>query len=222
MGNDRAAAREAMVDLQLAGRDIVDERVLEAMRRVPRHEFVPDDVAADAYADHPLPIGHRVTISQPYIVALMTQELAVTPTDRVLEIGTGSGYGAAVLAELADHVVTVETIEPLADQARARLAVRYGDRVEVVTGDGTLGHEPAAPYDAISVTAAAPEVPPPLLDQLAIGGRLVMPVGQGVEDLVLIHRTHDGFDRRVVLKVTFVPLVGEHGAPDGGSRWPWR
>jgi protein-L-isoaspartate(D-aspartate) O-methyltransferase len=201
-----------MVAEQLMSRDITDDRVLDAMRRVPRHEFVSESLAADAYADHPLPIGHGVTISQPYIVALATQALELTPGDRALEVGTGSGYAAAVLAELAAHVTTVETIEPLAERSRRLLTARYGEQITVVCADGSLGHPAGAPYDAISVTAAAPEVPPPLLDQLAVGGRLVMPVGRGIEDLVLIRRTGDGYERRVLTQVRFVPLVGRHGA----------
>jgi protein-L-isoaspartate(D-aspartate) O-methyltransferase len=207
----RRDARDRMVDEQLARRDITDPRVLAAMRSVPRHDFVPTGQAVEAYADRPLPIGHRATISQPYIVALMTQALRIRPDDRVLEIGTGSGYGAAVLAELAAHVTTVETVPELAESARRHL-VGYGDRVEVITGDGSLGHPAGAPYDAISVTAAGPEVPPPLLAQLADDGRLVMPVGRAVEDLVQITRTSDGDRREVLTQVRFVPLTGEHGA----------
>ena len=210
MSIDHRAARLRMVAEQLAARDISDERVLDAMRRVPRHEFVPEHAAAQAYEDHPLPIGHDVTISQPYIVALMTQALQLRPGDRVLEIGTGSGYAAAVLAEIADDVTTIECIEPLAEQARTRLAP-YGDRVRVIAGDGSLGHEPHAPYDAIVVTAAAPEIPRPLLDQLAPGGRLVIPVGIGVEQLVRVTRTEHGDEHEELLPVRFVPLTGEYG-----------
>lgn len=214
MDPDAATAeREHMVAIQLAGRDIVDARVLAAMRRVPRHDYVPGVSVSEAYADRPLPIGHGVTISQPYMVAAMTQALEIRPTDRVLEIGTGSGYAAAVLAELAAHVTTVETIEPLGIAARERLS-RYGDRVEVVIGDGSLGHPPGAPYDAISVTASADDVPPPLLGQLAIGGRLVAPVGSGVEDLVRVRRSADGWERESLMQVRFVPLRGRHGASD--------
>ena len=153
--NDAHRERERMVRFQLARRDITDPRVLAACGRVLRHEFVPPGQRRDAYADHPLPIGYGATISQPYIVALMAQALRVTPTDRVLEIGSGSGYGAAILAELAAHVVTVERVTELVDSARANLAA-YGDRVEVIEGDGTLGHADGAPYDGICVTAAAP------------------------------------------------------------------
>ena len=210
MTPDHRAARQRMVAEQLAARDISDERVLDAMRRVPRHEFVPEPLARQAYDDHPLPIGYDVTISQPYIVALMTQALRLQPGDRVLEIGTGSGYAAAVLAEIADDVTTVECIEPLAEQARARLAP-YGARVRVVAGDGSLGHEPHAPYDAIVVTAAAPEIPRPMLDQLAPGGRLVIPVASGGEQLVRVTRTEHGDEYEDLLPVRFVPLTGEYG-----------
>ncbi|MAT03589.1 MAG: protein-L-isoaspartate O-methyltransferase [Acidimicrobiaceae bacterium] len=206
-----------MVAEQLAARDITDQRVLDAMRRVPRHRFVPPELEAAAYDDRPLPIGHGVTISQPYIVAFMTQALELLPGDRVLEIGTGSGYAAAVLAELADRVVTVETIDELAATARERLAGadgRTSDRIEVVTGDGSRGYPPGAPYDAIVVTAAAPEVPPPLLEQLAPGGRLVLPVGSGVEQLVRVRRTADGDVRERLMAVRFVPLTGSFGHRD--------
>lgn len=199
-----------MVDEQLAARDIDDERVLAAMRAVPRHEFVPDATIGEAYSDTALPIGMGVTISQPYIVALMTQALGVQPTDRVLEVGTGSGYGAAVLAELAAEVTTIEFLEPLVVAARERL-VRYGSSVAVVAGDGSLGYPAGAPYDAISVTAAGRSIPEPLLEQLAMGGRLVMPVGRGVEQLVRVTRTLKGDVREKLLAVRFVPLRGRHG-----------
>jgi protein-L-isoaspartate(D-aspartate) O-methyltransferase len=212
MDDEQAAQRRRrMVEQQLAARDITDRRVLGAMGRVPRHDFVPTASIDEAYADQPLPIGHGVTISQPYIVALMTQALEVGDDDRVLEVGTGSGYGAAVLAELARQVVTVETIAPLAELARRRLG-HYGDRVTVIEGDGTLGAPDHAPFDAISVTAAAADIPAPLLEQLAIGGRLVMPVGTGVEQLMLVRRTERGDERRTLTNVRFVPLTGEHGA----------
>ncbi len=207
----RAVERAHAVERQLAGRDITDQRVLEAMRRVPRHRFVPQDLAALAYDDRPLPIGYDATISQPYIVALMAQALDLQPTDRVLEVGAGSGYAAAVMAELADHVTAIECVEPLAEMAADHLAL-YGDRIEVVHGDGSLGHPAGAPYDAISVAAAARSVPPPLLEQLAPGGRLVIPVGRGTEELVLITRTPTGDERQVLSLVRFVPLQGRHGA----------
>ena len=208
---DPAVARERMVADQLIARDIDDQRVIDAMRRVPRHLFVPKTNVGEAYDDAPSPIGHGATISQPYIVAFMTQALAVEPTDRVLEIGTGSGYGAAVLARLAEHVTTVEVVEELADEARQRLQDRE-PQVLVITGDGTLGYPDGAPYDAISVTAAGPSIPEPLLDQLAMGGRLVMPVGRGVEELVRVTRTPTGDVSETLLAVRFVPLQGRHGA----------
>jgi len=199
-----------MVADQLKRRGITDDRVLSAMAKVAREDFVPSEERPGAYDDHPLSIGFGVTISQPYIVALMSQSLQLRGDEHVLEVGTGSGYAGAVLAELAATVVTVETIAPLAELARQRLAA-YGERVTVVEGDGSSGYPAAAPYDAISVTAAAPEIPPPLLEQLADGGRLVIPVGRVVEDLVLVRRVGATFEREVVTKVRFVPLTGEHG-----------
>jgi protein-L-isoaspartate(D-aspartate) O-methyltransferase len=209
--DDRSEERDRCVTRQLARRDISDERVLDAMRRVERHRFVPDALSAAAYDDRPLPIGYDATISQPYIVALMAQALSLGPTDRVLEIGTGSGYAAAVLAELGASVVTVECVEALTELARARLRP-YGDRVAVICGDGSLGYPPDAPYDAISVAAAARSIPPPLLEQLAAGGRLVAPVGSGTEDLVLVTRTPAGDVHETLTQVRFVPLQGRHGA----------
>ena len=207
---DPAVARERMVADQLVARDIDDQRVIDAMRRVPRHLFVPETSVDEAYDDTPSPIGHGATISQPYIVAFMTQALALEPTDRVLEVGTGSGYGAAVLAELAALVTTIEVVEELADEARQRLQDREHE-VLVITGDGTLGYPDGAPYDAISVTAAGPSIPEPLLEQLAMGGRLVMPVGRGVEQLVRVTRTPTGDVSERLLAVRFVPLRGRHG-----------
>lgn len=208
--------RERMVRDQIVARGVTDERVVDAFRRVPRDRFVPAEQRSAAYGDHPLPIGYGATISQPYIVALMTESLALPPDARVLEVGAGSGYGAAILAEVAAHVVTVETVAELAEMARRNLA-RYGDRVEVVHGDGSLGWAAGAPYDGISVTAGAPSVPQPLLDQLAPGGRLVIPVdSRGGQELRGIRRVadpggDDRFDREVITLVRFVPLVGRHG-----------
>ncbi|NNE12184.1 MAG: protein-L-isoaspartate(D-aspartate) O-methyltransferase [Ilumatobacter sp.] len=193
-----------MVDEQLARRDITDASVLAAMRSVPRHEFVPGAALDEAYDDRPLPIGHGATISQPYIVALMTQALAVTPRDRVLEIGTGSGYGAAILAELAAEVVTVERVTPLARAAAERLA--HLDHVRVVAGDGADPGTVGGLFDAISVTAATPELPTALLEHLAPGGRLVAPVGSDVADLVRVTRSSTGDARETLTKVRFVPL----------------
>ena len=211
------AARRRMVDEQLVARGIRDPLVLAAMGRVPREKFVSDRQAAFAYEDQPLPIGEGQTISQPFIVALMTQALTLARTDRVLEIGTGSGYAAAVLAEIAAEVYTVERLAPLAERARQRLADLGYANVHVLNGDGTLGWPEHAPYDAIVATAAGPHVPPALLDQLAIGGRLVMPVGAVAYDqsLIRVFRAETGDDRRETLEpVAFVPLIGAQGWPE--------
>jgi protein-L-isoaspartate(D-aspartate) O-methyltransferase len=204
--------RRLMVEEQLRGRDIEDPRVLAAMGRVPRHLFVPAALRFRAYADHPLPIGSGQTISQPYIVALMTQLAEVEPDDVVLEIGTGSGYQAAVLSEMAKEVYTIEIVPDLAETARVRLAeLGYAD-VTVRTGDGYLGWTEKAPFDAILVTAAAPEVPPPLVEQLAPGAILVIPVGpqSQVQSLLRIQKAADGTTvTREILPVVFVPLVRE-------------
>ncbi len=197
-----------MVREQLAARDIVDARVLAAMGTVPRHAFVPESERASAYDDRPLPIGYDVTISQPYIVALMTQLAAIEPGARVLDVGTGSGYQAAVLAELGARVFGVELIEPLAAQAAARLQALGYAQVSVRAGDGWQGWPEHAPYDAIIVAAAAARVPEALRQQLAIGGRLVIPVGVGWSQVLLsIERTATGFRERTVAPVAFVPLV---------------
>lgn len=205
----RQKARDRMVERQLAARDIVDQRVLAAMRKVPRHEFVPASYRDDAYADHPLPIGHSQTISQPYIVALMSQLAVVRPGDKVLEIGTGSGYQAAVLAELGAEVYSIEIVEPLADRAREVLAKLGYDKVHVRAGDGYQGWPEQAPFAAVVITAAPPAIPEPLQAQLAVGGRLVAPVGKGIQDLVVVTRTGEGFRQREVIPVRFVPMTGE-------------
>jgi len=202
-------ARERMVRCQLQGRDIADPRVLEAMRRVPRHLFVPVRWRDQAYDDHPLPIGFEQTISQPYIVALMTELARVKPGDRVLEIGTGSGYQTAVLAELGAEIYSIEVVERLSLEAAATLArLGYGS-VQVRAGDGHDGWPEHAPFAAAVVTAAPPSIPEPLRQQLAIGGRLVVPVGRSWQDLVVVLRTGSGFTERTVLPVRFVPMVGE-------------
>ncbi len=205
-----AAERERMVESQIRGRGLADERVLAAMREVPRHRFVPDAERARAYADRPLPIGWDQTISQPYIVALMCAKLALEPGARVLEVGTGSGYHAAVLSRLAAEVYSIEIVEPLALRAGATLAeLGYGN-VHVRAGDGYGGWPDAAPFDAIVLTAAPPEIPAPLLDQLALGGRLVAPVGDGwSQELQVVTRTADGFHRETVAPVRFVPMTGK-------------
>ncbi len=205
-----AAAREQMVDRQIAGRGVQDARVLAALRAVPRHLFVMPGSEDEAYDDRPVPIGYGQTISQPYIVALMTELARVKPGDRVLEIGTGSGYQAAVLSRVAGAVHTIEIVEPLAERAR-KLLVDLGCRNVIVrTGDGYLGWPDAAPFDAIVVTAAPDHVPPALVAQLKAGGRLVIPVGgvQDVQELRLIEKDQAGTVRsRDVTDVRFVPLV---------------
>ncbi|MCQ3811019.1 MAG: protein-L-isoaspartate(D-aspartate) O-methyltransferase [Acidimicrobiia bacterium] len=203
--------RLAMVSRQIEGRGVCDPRVLEAMRSVPRHRFVSRTLAADAYKDHPLPISAGQTISQPYIVALMAEAAAISPDQHVLEVGTGSGYGAAVLAELAATVITVERHRKLADSAARVLDDLGYDNATVVCGDGSQGHPPGAPYDAVVVTAAATSVPPPLVDQLADGGRLVIPVGPPSfsQDLTLISRVGDETPSKKFCPVRFVPLVEE-------------
>jgi protein-L-isoaspartate(D-aspartate) O-methyltransferase len=211
------AARRRMVEEQLAARGIRDPLVLAAMGTVPREKFVSARQAPFAYDDEPLPIGEGQTISQPYIVARMTEALALGRADRVLEVGTGSGYGAAVLAEIAAEVYTVERLAALADRARRRLADLGYARVRVLTGDGTLGWPAHAPYDAIVVTAGGPRVPPALLDQLAIGGRLVMPVGAAGYDQYLVRVVRvaaDDYRREELDPVAFVPLVGAQGWPE--------
>ena len=201
-----------MVDLQIAGRGLRDPQVLAAMAEVPRHLFVPPQYERDAYADTPLPIGNGQTISQPYIVALMTELLHPGPKDRVLEIGTGSGYQAAILARLTAQVVSIERIGAVAAQARANLAAAGAKNVEVIEGDGTQGYPPAAPYNGILVTAASPEIPGPLTEQLADNGRLVVPVGdRAVQDLVVLERHGNRYRKERREGVRFVPLIGKYG-----------
>jgi protein-L-isoaspartate(D-aspartate) O-methyltransferase len=205
-----------MVETQIAGRGIRDPAVLAAMRAVPREDFVAPGQASRAYDDTPLPIGDGQTISQPYIVAVMTEALRLRPGDRVLEIGTGSGYAAAVLAVLAAEVYTIERIEGLATSARRRLRDEGYANVHVRHGDGSLGWPEHAPYDAIVVTAGGPDVPPSLLRQLAVGGRLVMPIGPTPRSqrLVRVVRVaEDRYDREALEDVAFVPLIGAEGWP---------
>lgn len=206
--------RADMVRYQLAGRGIFDSRVLEAMDRVPRERFIPEHLAGEAYEDYPLPIGWGQTISQPYIVALMAQALQLEGRERVLDIGTGSGYAAAVLASLALEVFSVERIPELAEQARRNLERAGFSQVHVRCGDGTLGWPEAAPFDGICVAAGAPAVPETLKQQLAVGGRLIIPVGSehSVQRLVCITRRTDAdFEREDFGDVRFVPLLGEQG-----------
>lgn len=213
---DRGRERKAMVASQLKGRDIIDPRVLEAMSKTPRHRFIPAAGQDEAYDDHPVPIGHGQTISQPYIVAFMTQAIAPRAGMRVLEVGTGSGYQAAVLSEVVGgdgQVFTIEIVEDLAKRADATLkALGYGN-VQVRAGDGYGGWPEEAPFDAILITAAPPSVPGPLLRQLKVGGVLVAPVGVGVQDLVRITRNPDEYVREFLLPVMFVPMTGKAQEP---------
>jgi len=207
-----ASERREMVEEQIRARGIRNERVLAAMERVPRHLFVPENLRREAYADHPLPIGDGQTISQPYIVALMTDLLDPHAGDRILEIGAGSGYQAAILAELGSTVITIERIPAVAARARRNLSAAESRPVEVVVGDGTLGYPEKAPYNGILVTAATPGVPQPLIDQLADRGRLVAPVGpRGVQELIRIVREGERIRQEGHGGVVFVPLIGEHG-----------
>jgi protein-L-isoaspartate(D-aspartate) O-methyltransferase len=219
-----AEARERMVAEQLVARGVTDAKVLEAMRAVPRHRFVPPEWRELAHRDHPLPIGFDQTISQPFVVAFMTAALSLRGGERVLEVGTGSGYQAAVLGEIAREVWTIEIVEPLARQAESVLEELGYDNVHVRAGDGYRGWPEAAPFDAIIVTAAPEEVPQPLLDQLAPNGRLVAPVGGDDQELVLISRGPGGLERKTLLPVRFVPMTGEAqrraGAPPGDAPAP--
>ena len=204
-----AKQRKQMVEHQIIARGVKDVNVIKAMEKVPRHKFVPESEAAYAYLDEPRPIGHGQTISQPYIVAFMTEQLHLKPTDRVLEIGTGSGYQAAVLAEIADSVYTIEIVPELARKAQERLRSLGYNNVLVKQGDGYNGWPEKAPFDAIIVTAAPPNIPPPLLEQLKIGGVMVLPVGEYVQELVVVQKTAEGISMRNVLPVRFVPMTGK-------------
>jgi protein-L-isoaspartate(D-aspartate) O-methyltransferase len=212
--------RTAMVQDQIVARGIRDPLLIDALLEVPRHRFVPAEYVNMAYTDGPLPIGDGQTISQPYIVALMTELLKLTGEENVLEIGTGSGYQAAVLSRLARLVHTVERHADLAEKAERNLHSFGITNVQVHVGDGSIGLPKYAPYNAIIVTAAAPKVPQPLCDQLAPGGRLVIPVGSSSgQDLQVWQRKGEQFDRQSVLPVAFVPLRGEHGWHDNAGRW---
>jgi protein-L-isoaspartate(D-aspartate) O-methyltransferase len=194
---------------QIEERGVRDPLTLRAMQEAPRHLFVPADEASEAYQDHPLPIGHGQTISQPYIVAFMTEALGLEGGETVLEVGTGSGYQAAVLARIAARVYSIEILEPLAAEAKERLARLGYSNVEVRAGDGYLGWPEAAPFDGIMVTAAAPRIPEALKAQLKDGGRLVIPVGDELQELVVVTRRGAAYEERRVLPVRFVPMTGK-------------
>ncbi len=201
-----------MVETQIAARSIHDERVLEAMRKVPRHLFVDEALRDQAYSDHPLPIAEKQTISQPYIVALMTESLELEGAEKVLEIGTGSGYQSAILAELADRVFSIERYPELAYRANSILRKLGYQNVIVRVGDGSLGWPDDAPFDGIVVTAGTPKIPQPLIDQMAMGGRLVVPVGDRFgQDLILVRRVAEGIKKTNLGGVRFVDLVGKWG-----------
>lgn len=217
----RQAERDRMVSEQIIPRGIKDQAVLTAMRRIPRHRFVPAYYSAFAYYDGPVPIGHGQTISQPFVVALMSDALALQGAKKVLEVGTGSGYQAAVLAEIVPNVFTIEIVEPLAIEAAQTLAELGYRNIHTRVGDGYQGWPEEAPFDAIIVTASSEHVPQPLLDQLAVGGRLILPVGkafQELQELVLYRRTMDGYERARLSLVRFVPLIHKDQSAQPGER----
>ena len=207
--NDFAKKRNKMVENQIKARGVSDERVLNAMSKVQRHLFVPENLRNRAYEDEPLPIGHGQTISQPYIVAYMTEQIDLNESEKVLEIGTGSGYQAAILAEIAKEVYTIEIVPELAARAAEVLHELDYSNVSVKTGDGYLGWPEAAPFDAIIVTAAPAHIPQPLVDQLEVGGRMIIPIGDFSQDLILLERTTKGIEQKRKIPVRFVPMTGE-------------
>ena len=214
-----AEQRNRMVEDQLARRGIGDGKVLEVFRKVPRHHFVPATFREASYADHPLPIGRGQTISQPYIVALMTESLRLKGAEKVLEIGTGSGYQAAILAELCEEIYTIEREEPLLEEAKKVLSQEGYKNIKFICGDGTKGLKEEAPFDGIIVTAAAPFVPEALKDQLADGGRIVIPVGSIYSQvLVAVEKNGESFTREDICGCVFVPLIGEDGWGTG-TEW---
>lgn len=213
----RQVERDRMVQDQIIPRGVTNAHVLEAMRTVPRHMFLPEAEGEEAYEDHPLPIGFGQTISQPYIVAFMTEALRLQPHERVLEIGTGSGYQAAILSQIVEKVFSIEIVEPLAERANDVLQKLGIGNVVVRAGDGYQGWLDEAPFDAIILTAAPEHIPQPLLDQLAVGGRLILPLGKTVQKLMLMTRTQDGWQKEELLPVAFVPMTGE---AEGASPFP--
>ena len=209
---DFAKARLKMVEDQITLRGIKDARLIAAMKKIPRHLFVEEALQSQAYTDHPLPIGEKQTISQPYMVALMTEALLLTGKEKVLEIGTGSGYQTAILAEMCEKVFSVERIRPLAVRARKLLYELGYFNVEIKIFDGTFGWMEESPFDAILVTAGSPDIPQPLVDQIAIGGRLVIPVGDAfVQDLFRVTKTEEGVKREDLGGCRFVKLIGKYG-----------
>lgn len=207
--DNSAKLRQEMVNQQIVSRGISDAGVISAMLKVPRHEFVPEGLVAYAYMDSPLPIGQGQTISQPYIVALMTQLLDLKGNEIVLEVGTGSGYQAAILGEIAKEVYTIEILKPLADSAKMRLEKLGYKNIKVICGDGYLGWPQYAPFDAILVTAAPKQIPQPLIEQLKIGGRMVMPLGDIEQELFLITKTENNIIKKKIIPVRFVPMTGQ-------------
>ena len=215
MTHDYRLAREKMVKNQLVPRGISDQKLLEAMSKIHRHRFVEEALMGEAYNDHPLPIGHKQTISQPYIVALMTEALELKGPEKVLEIGTGSGYQTAILAELSKAVYTVERIEPLLVKSKQLLRELGYTNIQFKVSDGTVGWEEFVPYDAIMVAAGAPKMPQPLLDQLAGGGSMVIPIGSRYsQDLIRVKRDKGRFLEKNLGGCRFVDLIGNHGWKD--------
>jgi protein-L-isoaspartate(D-aspartate) O-methyltransferase len=209
---DFPKARLKMVDEQITSRDIKDARLIAALKKIPRHLFVEEALQNQAYTDHPLPIGEKQTISQPYMVALMTEALLLTGKEKVLEIGTGSGYQTAILAELSEKVLSIERIRPLAIRARKLLYELGYFNIEIKIFDGTFGWMEESPFDAILVTAGSPDIPQPLIDQLATGGRLVIPVGDAfVQDLFRVTKTETGVKKEDLGGCRFVKLIGKYG-----------
>lgn len=212
---ERQVERDIMVDYQIVARGVKDHRVIQAMRQVPRHRFVDPAHAEEAYEDHPIPIGYGQTISQPYIVAFMTEALRLRGHEKVLEIGTGSGYQAAVLGLLARQVFSIEIVKPLAEQAARVLRELGYVNVVVRAGNGYAGWPEESPFDAIILTAAPEHIPQTLVEQLTVGGRMILPVGKFQQELLLIRRTQSGFEQSTLLPVAFVPMTGEAEGASG-------
>jgi len=209
---DYAALRKKMVQEQLIPRGIKDKRVLAAFGKIERHKFIPEDLISNAYSDFPVPIGKNQTISQPYIVALMTENLCLTGVEKILEVGTGSGYQTAILAELGKEVYSIERLDQLSKKAEATLKEMGYHNISLKVGDGTLGWPEAAPFDRIIITAASPQIPLPLAEQLKENGKLILPLGETLgQALTLVEKKKDGFDSIKVCGCVFVPLIGKYG-----------